>query len=106
MSDEVALLRAAGLEAAAKVIEAARAGQAAAQPLVAPEAPAVTTPAPAPEIPAAPLVPAPVAAAQQLPQPPPGKAPLQTVDEWEALNEREQLERMDELDVLLRAGAK
>jgi hypothetical protein len=43
--DEVAVLRAAGLESAAKVIEAARAGQVAAQPPAAPEAPA-PTPAP------------------------------------------------------------
>jgi hypothetical protein len=40
--DEVAVLRAAGLESAAKVIEAARAGQVAAQPPAAPAAPDLT----------------------------------------------------------------
>jgi hypothetical protein len=42
--DEVAVLRAAGLESAAKVIEAARAGQVAAQPPAAPAASAEPTP--------------------------------------------------------------
>jgi hypothetical protein len=42
--DEVVVLRAAGLEAAAKVVEAARAGQVAAQPPAAPAAPAEPTP--------------------------------------------------------------
>jgi hypothetical protein len=52
--DEVATLRAAGLEAAAKVIEAARAGQVAAQPSATPVAPAAAPAPPAsPEIPSA-----------------------------------------------------
>lgn len=90
-------------ELAAKALEAARA------PETTPEAPPAAPAAPAapPEIPAAAMVPAPVAASQpQGPQPPPGKAPLQTLDEWEALPDKEQLARMDEVDAMLRAGEK
>src|SRR2546429_9955169 len=64
-----------------------------------PETPA----AGAPTAPAAPAVPAEIAAlaAQQTgPQPPPGKAPLRTLDEWEALPQAERLARMDEADWL------
>jgi hypothetical protein len=35
------------------------------------------------------------------PQPPAGKAPLQSLDDWEALPDREQLARMDEVDWLI-----
>jgi hypothetical protein len=38
--------------------------------------------------------------------PPPGKAPIRSLDEWEALPQGEQLSRMDEVDVLLRQGAR
>jgi hypothetical protein len=80
----------------------------AATPPTAQSAAAPAAPVAAPEIPAAPLVPAPVAAAAQAagPQPPPGRAALQTIDEWEAFPEKEQLARMDEVDELLRQGAK
>ena len=47
-------------------------------------------------------MPAPVAAAQ--PQPPPGKAPLQNLDEFEALPQPERLARMDEADELFLRG--
>jgi hypothetical protein len=112
MPDEVAVLRAAGQEQAAQMLEAFRAGQASALPPATPETPAADTPAepavpsPTPEIPAAPLVPAPVAAAeaQRGPQPPAGKAPLQTVEAWEALPQEERLARMDEVDALLLEG--
>jgi hypothetical protein len=70
--------------------------------LATPEAPPAT-----PEIPAAPMVPAPVAAAHAAgPQPPPGKAPLQTIDEWEALPQDERIARMDECDALVLEGKK
>jgi hypothetical protein len=65
-----------------------------------PEAPAPV----APEIPAASAPAQAVAAAPQGSTPPPGKAPLQTLDDWEALSEREQLARMDEVDELMRQG--
>ena len=68
-----------------------------------PETPAAATPPPAQAAPAAPAVPAEIAAlaAQQTgPQPPPGKAPLRTLDEWEALPQDERIERMDEADAL------
>jgi hypothetical protein len=94
------------LRADATAQPAAPAAPTAAQP---PATPAAATPAPAaPEIPASPLVPAAVAAAQQAagPQPPPGKAPLTSIDEWEALPEREQMDRMDEVNDLLRKGEK
>jgi hypothetical protein len=63
-------------------------------------------PAAAPDIPAAPMVPAPVAAAaaRQGPQPPVGKAPLQSVDEWEALPQSERVARLDEVDALILEG--
>lgn len=38
------------------------------------------------------------------PTPPPGKAPLRTLGEWEALPEDEQLARMDEVDELILKG--
>jgi hypothetical protein len=106
--DEVAVLRAAGLESAAKVIESARAGQVAAQPPAAPEALAapVPTPAPvAPEIPAAPLVPAPVAAAERGPQPPAGRVPLTSIADVDALSRDEMVARMDEIEAVERAGS-
>lgn len=101
MSDrrDIALraLRAAGHDQAADLVEAIIP---AAQLDATPAAAALTPPA-APEIPA---VPAPVAAANAGPQPPPGKAPLQTIDEWEALPKDERLARMDEVDALLLEG--
>jgi hypothetical protein len=51
----------------------------------------------APPTPAAPAAPAEVQT---------GPQPLQTIDEWEALPQKEQLARMGELDVLLGRGAK
>lgn len=103
--DEVATLRAAGLESAAKVIEAARAGQVAAQPPATLEAPvaAAAAPAVAPEIPAAAAVPAPVAEAaqQQGPQPPLGKVPL-TVADLSTISQAEAVARMDEVEALER----
>ncbi len=101
MSDEVAVLRAAGLETAAKLIEAARAGQVAAQPPTAPAAPAEPTPG---QLYAAQQQ-VQVAAAPQGPPPPPGKAPLTSVEDWEALGQNDQLARMDELDVILREAS-
>jgi hypothetical protein len=74
----------------------------AATPAAAPAAPAAEAAPVAPEIPAAALVPAPVAAAQ--PQPPPGKAPLRNMDEFEALPQSERLARMDEADELFLKG--
>jgi hypothetical protein len=103
--DEVAVLRAAGLEASAKVIEAARAGQVAAQP-PAPAAPAELTPG---QVYAAEQAAAQVAAGAAYPGGPPapaGKAPLQNLDEWEALPRAERLTRMDEADALLLRGEK
>jgi hypothetical protein len=97
--DEVAVLRAAGLESAAKVIEAARAGQVAAQPPAAP--PAAGDPAPA-GVPAPAALPPQVQAlgaglaAGTMPGTPPGNE--LTVDQWESLPQPERLERMDELD--------
>lgn len=70
-----------------------------------PARPEVTEPA-TPELgqtPAALGVPAEAVAG---PTPPPGKAPLTTIDEWEGLPQKEQLARMDELDYLIAAGAK
>lgn len=47
------------------------------------------------------------AAAQPVgPPPPAGKAPLQNLDEFEALPLAERVARVDEADALLRAGAK
>ena len=63
------------------------------QKVIAPEAPV------APEIPAS-HVPAPVAVAQQGPQPPAGKAPLTSLDEAEGLPQAERIARMDEIDAL------
>jgi hypothetical protein len=80
MPDEIAILRATGHEEAAKILEAMRVGEVAAQPPAQPEAPAA-------------------------PEATPGEAPLQTIEEWEALPQREQLERMGEVDVLLRQGS-
>lgn len=73
-----------------------------AQP-AAPEAPAAATPAPAvaPQIPTAPLVPAPVAVAARGPQPPPGKAPL-TVADLSTISQAEAVARMDEIEALER----
>jgi hypothetical protein len=90
---EVARARAAAAEAEAKVLEAERAAEVAAQPPVT---------AAAPEVPAAEFVPAPVAAAQQGPQPPPGKAPLQSLDEANSLPLAEVVARMDEVEHLER----
>lgn len=113
MPDEVAILRAAGQEQAAQILEASRAGAVAAQPPAIPpqvRAPeAVAPPAPvqvalaAPEIPAAPMVPAPVAdaVAQRGPQPPPGKAPL-TIADLSTISQGEAVERMDEIETLER----
>jgi hypothetical protein len=55
------------------------------------------------EIPAAPLVPTPIAAAaaQQGPQPPPGKAPLTTAD-LNTISQAEAVQRMDEIEALER----
>ena len=58
-----------------------------------------------------PMVPTPVAAAAAeraaIPQPPPGKAPLRNLDEWEALpTQSECAARMDEADQLIRQGHK
>ena len=73
-----------------------------------PAAPAPAAPPAAPEIPATPVPAAAVEAATSAtgPTPPPGKAPLQNLDEWEALPHDEQLARMDEVDYLLGRGAK
>lgn len=75
-------------------------GDPAAPPAATPETPA------APEIPAAPLVPVPVAAVaeQQGPPPPPGKAPLLTVEDAEALPQEEFDVRYDEVQAVLQAG--
>lgn len=41
------------------------------------------------------------------PTPPPGKAPLRTIDDWEALpSEAERMARMNEVDQLLLEGQK
>jgi hypothetical protein len=102
-TDKTAILIRA-LEASGSEREAQLARAILGDPAATPAAPAEATAAA--EIPAAATVPAPVAAsaAEQGPQPPPGKAPLQTLDDWEALSEREQLARMDEVDELMRQG--
>jgi hypothetical protein len=58
------------------------------------------------QTPTASLIRAPAPAAPQGPvsTPPPGKAPLRTIDEWEKLSQQEQLARMDEVDHLLAEG--
>jgi hypothetical protein len=63
--------------------------------------------APTPEIPATPVPAAAVEAAQQLagPQPPPGKAPLQTLADIEALSDKEFDARYDEVQAALGGGA-
>jgi hypothetical protein len=96
--------KAVALELQAKAAEALAAQQTEALP-PATETPAAAAPA-TPEIPAAPMVPAPVAdaAAQRGPQPPAGKAPLRTIDEWEALPKDERQARMDEVDALILEG--
>jgi hypothetical protein len=81
-------LRASGSEREAQLAEA-----------ILPAPPAEPTP-PSVAASAAPEVEAPAAG----PQPPAGEAPLQTVEDWEALGQKEQLARMDEVDVLLRQG--
>lgn len=43
-------------------------------------------------------------AAQQGPTPPPGKAPLSTIEAWEALPQKERLARMAECDQLVLEG--
>jgi len=40
-------------------------------------------------------------AAQDGPKPPPGKAPLRTMADVEALSQQEMIDRMDEVDVVL-----
>jgi hypothetical protein len=71
---------------------------------VAPAGAPADAPAPAPQaVPPAEFVEA-VAQRSAGPQPPPGRAPLTSLDQWEALPEKEQLARMDEVDQLLREG--
>lgn len=65
-------------------------------------APAPAVPAVAPQIPAAEMVPAPVAAAEQGPTPPPGKAPLTTQADVEALSDVQFNARYDEVQAVLR----
>jgi hypothetical protein len=108
MSDEkvaIALraLRASGDERAADVVQAILGSGDAPAPAAGAVSAAPTAPA-TPEIPAAPLVPAPVAAVDRGPQPPPGKAPLQSLDEWEALPQDERIARLDECDALQQQG--
>jgi hypothetical protein len=88
--------RATELEIAAKAIEDHRAREAAALPAATPAAPA----APAPAVPAEVAAVAPAVG----PQPPAGKAPLRSLDEWEALPQTERQARMDEADQLQREG--
>jgi hypothetical protein len=104
MSDdrrEIALraLRAAGHDQAAELVEAIIPGAA---PVAAPAAPAELTPGQA------------YAQQQQLaaqavapgPPPPAGKAPLSSLDDWEALPQAERLARLDEADALYLRGEK
>jgi hypothetical protein len=101
MPDELTVLqaRAAAEETKAKVLEAERTAEVAAQPPATPATPAAP-------VPGAAAVPAEVAALAPAvgPQPPPGKAPLTAAD-LDGMSQAEAVERMPEIDALLKAGA-
>jgi hypothetical protein len=102
-NDAILVLReqAVALELRAKAIESEEAARAAALPPVAavPAAAVVPVPAAAPAIGHEPPPGAPTAPVG--PQPPAGKVPL-TVADLNSISQKEAVERMDEVDVLLR----
>jgi hypothetical protein len=81
---DISLLRARGYEEAAQLLEAKRAGEAEAQPTSVADVG--------------------IAAGAAGPMPPPGKGPLTTLDEVEALSDEEFSARYDEVAAVMKAG--